>query len=343
MKARYCLATMLLIASLVRCDRNSLYDAAKMAASQQNSLFNLHATTVTYDSITLVWNAVEDVVTYRYFRSFTDDFTSVGPIEVPGTTYTDSGLTPGTTYYFMVCASYADGGEDCSKTLTMKTATLPLTAPGNLAVASKTSTTVNLEWDAVAGAARYLLYRENVLIADLTTTYFSDSYRASGSGYNYTVSAVDGGNTESEKSAVLNVTTLADNFDLLDHSLITAKSFSTNRIYGSNADNHLPVGTIVFFHTRNGLYGKFEVQQFDYTISNDLILRIVTYDGGGSAMFDTYATVRGTFLCDLDTGGESLDDNVAEFQWLMETATVRYIEPLPAVTPVAEFYIHYTP
>ncbi len=426
MKAIPVLTALLLLFSACEFERSELYDEAEIAAGLQDALFNLHAVSVGYDAVNLEWNVVPDAVSYRYFRALSDDFTSTSPIEVPGTVYNDTGLTPNTKYYFMVCAQYSDGGEDCSKVLSLRTNSLPvpqnlrvtattetsvslawdavsgvtctyvmyrngvalgtsgtasftdsagltvgmtytyyvkcdvspfgqggqsnevstvipISAPSGLTITSNTSTTVNLAWNAVAGAVRYQLYRDGIMIGDLTTNHFSDWNRNANATYNYSVSAVDSGNRESSKSAAIDITMPADNFIGLGYSMISIQSFSTEPIYGSDLSNQLPVGTIVFFHTRNGLYGKFEVQQFDYTISNDLILRIVTYDGGGSEMFDNYTTVRGTFFCDLDNGNESLDEGAAEFQWLMATPTVRYIAPLPIGSPTAGFYIYYTP
>lgn len=425
MKAITILAAFLLVFSACEFERSSLLDDAELAVNQPDTLFNLHETAIGYGSITLEWNVVPDAVNYRYFRALSDDFTTTGPIAVAGTTYTDTSLMPNTKYFFMVCASYSDGGEDCSKVFIARTASLPvptnlqasatetsvslswdtidgvssyvihrgpdnvtytasgtgfvdnsvtagstytyyvtcmvspygegpasntvqaqipLPSPGGLAVASKTSTTINLTWNAVGGAARYRLYRDGVQIADLTTTHFSDWGGAGltpGTSYAYAVSAVTGGNSESGKSAALNVTTASDIFGTLGYSLIIGRTWSTSPIYGSNTGNQLPVGTIVFFRTRSGLYGKLEVQQFDYTISDDIILRIVTYDAGGVQLFsDRYFIVRGTFSANLNDGSETIDEGTADFKWVIESPTVRYIDPLPSGSPITVFSIY---
>lgn len=172
-------------------ERNSLYELAKSAMGQQDSLFNLHYTSVSFNSVTLAWNTVPDAVNYRYFRNSTGDFTAVTPMDVAGTGYTDTGLMPNTMYYFMVCASYSDGGEECSMTLSLRTPALP--APANLRVDSFTGTSVSISWDAAVGISTYYVYRDPTIGIPVPTsaTSYTDSSVTAGTTYTYHVTCFD--------------------------------------------------------------------------------------------------------------------------------------------------------
>ncbi|WP_135548182.1 fibronectin type III domain-containing protein [Paenibacillus cymbidii] len=160
-------------------------------------------------SATLNWTASTDnigVSHYEVYRNCTPIGTATG------TTYTDTGLTASSRYFYSVVAyDYAGnesgGGGRCAVTLSPD-ATPPST-PGSL-TGSVTGHSVALNWSASTdnrGIAGYRVYRDGAEIATVTGTVYTDANILSATGYSYTVKAVDTSGNLSAASAPFAVTT----------------------------------------------------------------------------------------------------------------------------------------
>jgi chitodextrinase len=137
---------------------------------------SLTATALDTSRISLSWSASSDnvaVAGYRVYRGG-NLVTTVGT-----TSYTDTGLSPSTTYSYQVVAVDAAGNASpaaSASATTLAPDTVPPTQPGNL-VASLGKRKVALSWTASSdnvGVAGYRVYRNNVLAATLsgsTRTY----------------------------------------------------------------------------------------------------------------------------------------------------------------------------
>ena len=91
--------------------------------------------------------------------------------------------------------------------------TTPPTAPTSLSATAVSSAKVNLSWTASTdnvGVASYGVIRDGVQIASSTTTSYSDTTVAGGTGYSYTVTALDAAGNVSSPSNVASVTTSVD-------------------------------------------------------------------------------------------------------------------------------------
>jgi gliding motility-associated-like protein len=117
------------------------------------------ATTAACDGFRANWTTVAGATNYRLDVSKVSDFStfvynnlSVGNVAFRNVT----GLTPGTTYYYRVLATYPCGNSGYSATITYATLPLPI-APvsNNGTIATCTGFTAN--WAAVAGATSYRL------------------------------------------------------------------------------------------------------------------------------------------------------------------------------------------
>src|SRR5262249_28047436 len=81
--------------------------------------------------ITLKWNAVADATSYAIFRTTTGTFGTTPFVTVTGTTYKNTGLTNGTTYFYKVAGKNAGGLGPFSNEASAVPAAAP-TAPTNV-------------------------------------------------------------------------------------------------------------------------------------------------------------------------------------------------------------------
>jgi chitodextrinase/flagellar hook assembly protein FlgD len=139
------------------------------------------------------------------------------PVTSPG--YTASGLLPETTYEVKVRAVDKAGNKSAFqpipslKVTTTKDLTAP-SVPSGLVATEKTGTSFILNWTASTdniGVTRYEVYKDGALEGNAETTSLLISNLTTGLTYKMTVRAVDAAGNKSAASAVLEVTTNADN------------------------------------------------------------------------------------------------------------------------------------
>jgi chitodextrinase len=167
------------------------------------------------DTVALVWDAGIDnvgVTGYRVQR----DGTQVGTTSTPD--YTDRGLVANTTHTYTVTAIDAAGNVSvASAAVTATTLKVPDTtkpsAPGNLRVTGRSTTSIVLGWTAATddiGVARYEVRRDGNTIATVAALRFTDSGLAPATSHSYVVVAIDAsGNISSPAGPVTGVTLTA--------------------------------------------------------------------------------------------------------------------------------------
>ena len=176
----------------------------------------LTKTTSTLTAITLGWAASTDnvgVTGYKIFRGGSQ----IGTISATAaTTYTDTGLAPGTSYNYAV-AAYDAAGNTSAQTAGVSMATLAdTTGPATPSAVTKTASTltsVSLSWPATTdnvGVTGYKVFRNGTQIGTTVTTTYTDSGLSAGTAYTYTVAAYDGAGNTSAQSAGSSISTLAD-------------------------------------------------------------------------------------------------------------------------------------
>jgi fibronectin type 3 domain-containing protein len=233
--------------------------------------------------IGLSWGAATDnvgVTKYDVYRSTTSGFTpsTSNRIAQPtGTTYTDTGATPGTVYYYKVTAEDAAGnvgpaGNEASATATADTT--PPTAPTSL-TATPASGQIALSWGAstdAGGIARYNVHRSTTAgftptvanrIAQPTGTTYTDTGLTGGTTYYYKVTADDNAGNTSAPSNEANAT------------VPTGPPPGLVAAYGFDAGS----GTTVTDQSGNGNNG---------TITN------ATWSGAGNGKYANSLTFNGT-------------------------------------------------
>lgn len=143
--------------------------------------------------IKVSWQAAPQASSYHVSRSTING----GPYTEVGTSttleYVDSGLTPATTYYYIVQAEYHNKLSGFSAQ-TSATTDPVVPAPGGLRLTA-TSSTMDVTWQPVAGAASYQVWRTDpsqtdVLVASTTGTAIQDTGVSSDVFYPYKVRAL---------------------------------------------------------------------------------------------------------------------------------------------------------
>jgi fibronectin type 3 domain-containing protein len=119
---------------------------------------SLNATVLSPTSISLTWNAVTGATRYFVFQATT----SGGPytqIATPtATNRTVTGLTSGTTYYFVVKANNGYATSVASNEANATVAAVP-SAPAGLGATTVSDTSISLTWGAVTGATKYYVFQ----------------------------------------------------------------------------------------------------------------------------------------------------------------------------------------
>jgi uncharacterized repeat protein (TIGR03806 family) len=185
------------------------------------------ATATSPTQVELTWTASTDVGTgvagYRVFRNG-----GANPVaSVTTTGYTDSNLTPTTSYSYTVRAFDGANPPNQSAFSTAVTVTTPdpplvdttpPTVPTNFAGTPLSTTEIRLSWtastDSGIGVAGYYVYRDGATTPTATVngaTTFTDSGLAANTSYTYTLRAFDAANPANVSNAtgVITVNTLA--------------------------------------------------------------------------------------------------------------------------------------
>jgi fibronectin type 3 domain-containing protein len=161
--------------------------------------------------VTLTWSASSDATSYIVKRSTTSG--AEVQIATPSAlSYTDTGVTNGTKYFYVVAAANSAGDSANSAEVS---ATPSLPAPGVPAnvMATAGNAEVTLTWGAVTNATSYHVKRSTTSGAETqigapTSTTYTDTTAKNGTKYFYVVSAVDS-TGESANSAEVNATPTA--------------------------------------------------------------------------------------------------------------------------------------
>ncbi|HEV2377536.1 MAG TPA: glycosyl hydrolase family 18 protein [Streptosporangiaceae bacterium] len=163
----------------------------------------LAVTGTTQTSVSLSWVAPSGTVTgYNIYQG------GAKVASTTGTSFTVSGLSPGTSYTFAVTATNTSGESPQSSSVTATTQSSggggsPPGAPTGLTVTGTTSSSVSLSWTAPSGTVTsYNVYENGTLATTSTTTSATVSGLASSTSYSFTVAGVNSVGTGPQSTAV---------------------------------------------------------------------------------------------------------------------------------------------
>ncbi|MGN0649835.1 MAG: C1 family peptidase, partial [Oscillospiraceae bacterium] len=147
--------------------------------------------------VTVSWDSVAGATSYRVFRADSATGTKTLLKAVSTTSYTDTTVSTGKTYYYFVAAYNSATGKlsDYSAYAMVKVQT-PLAAP-TISAISTNGSSVTLNWSTVTGATSYRVYRADsaagtkTLLKAVSTATYTDTTVTSGKTYYYFVAAYD--------------------------------------------------------------------------------------------------------------------------------------------------------
>src|SRR5450755_1181195 len=183
---------------------------------------NLTAAAVSASQIHLSWSASTSSVglaNYVVERCQGAGCSNFAQIAAPvATTFSDTGLTPGTSYSYEVEAVDTSANSSAFSTAASATTQTPPTTPGTLVASTISAHQINLSWTAstsTVGLANYVVDRcqgagcsNFAQIAAPASTTFNDTGLTPGASYSYEVQAVDTAGNMSAFSTVVSATTL---------------------------------------------------------------------------------------------------------------------------------------
>jgi len=163
-----------------------------------SSTTGLKAVSNGYNSNKLTWTATPGANYYQIFRvtSTTGVYTLIETQSSASTTYINTGLATGTTYYYKIKAYAAIGVNKVYSEYSLVAYAKPVpAAPAGLKSASASYNSIRLTWTAVTGANGYYIYRSTSsagpysLVATVTTAYYTNTSLITGKIYYYKVIA----------------------------------------------------------------------------------------------------------------------------------------------------------
>ncbi|MDQ7093885.1 cell wall-binding repeat-containing protein [Desulfosporosinus sp. PR] len=201
---------------------------------------NLTATAVSSSQVYLTWDPVGSTTGYYIYRS-TSAAGNYSIVASPATnSYTDSGLSPGTAYYYKVKAANILGvGSDSAIVYVVTVSsgsTAALTAPANLTATVASSSQIYLTWSSVSYATSYYVYRATsssavyTMVGAPTTTSWTDTGLTLNTTYYYKIQAVSGSGVSAYSSIAYATTTNSSLIPSAPANL-TATFTGSNQIY----------------------------------------------------------------------------------------------------------------
>jgi fibronectin type 3 domain-containing protein len=159
--------------------------------------------------VALNWNASSGATSYNVYRGTSANGEGATAIQtgVTATSFTNTGLTNGTTYFYKVAAVNASGTSAQSNEVSVTPTSGAPAAPTGL-TASPGNAQAVLNWNASSGATSYNVYRgtsangegATPIQTGVTATSFTNTGLTNGTTYFYKVAAVNASGTSAQSS-----------------------------------------------------------------------------------------------------------------------------------------------
>jgi fibronectin type 3 domain-containing protein len=279
--------------------------------------------------VSLTWNASRGATSYHVKRSTT----SGGPYTImasPTTTsYTDTGLTNGTTYYYVVSAVNS-GGQSANSAQVSATPNGPPAAPTGLAATARNAQ-VGLSWNASSGATSYNVKRSTTsggpytTVASPTATNYTDTGLTNGTTYYYVASAVNSAGESANSTEVSATPSAAVTSVQVTIDALTNRHRISPYVYGgafpSSAADITDSGTTVVRWGGNAS-STYNWQLYTYNADNDWYFEDFTFCGLGGSSTGAPCTDSGStqFINDVKAAGSAPLMTMVMLPWVAQSA-----------------------
>jgi fibronectin type 3 domain-containing protein len=240
------------------CLHASTRQASAQAPSAPTNLLGMAGN----QRVNLSWTAVSGATSYTVLRGTATGgpYSTTVISGLTATNYSNTGLTNGTAYYYVVQAVSA-GGTSVNSNQASATPNTALAAPTNLVATGQTGQ-VTLSWTAVSGAVGYNIYRwisgaqpYAPTYSSVTSNPYVDSGRTNGTSYFYVITAVGSNGSESTYTGSVVATPAAQPTGLTARAGNTQVTLSWSAATGatrynvyrgttSNGQNATPIATL---------------------------------------------------------------------------------------------------
>ena len=176
--------------SITRYGSFSPYKSVKPVPSKPANL----KTSVNGNNAKLSWKAVSGATKYQVYRATSKNGTYKKITETASTSYTNTGLTGGKTYYYKVRAYRLKGSSRIYGPFCAAVSAKPLAVPTGFS-AKTGARRIVVKWNSVSGATKYQLYRKSsstgayTKIADTASLSYTNTGLTPGKKYYYKVRA----------------------------------------------------------------------------------------------------------------------------------------------------------
>jgi fibronectin type 3 domain-containing protein len=177
--------------------QSSYASATTSAPGMPATPANVTAEAQSSSSINVSWGSVSGASGYRVYRANSSGGYYSVVDSTSSTSYTDTGLSSNTTYYYKVSA-WNDYGESSQSSYDYATTSggsgVPAT-PTDVVATAQSSSSISVSWGSVSGASGYRVYRASSsggYYSELGSTYgtsYTDNGLSSNTTYYYKVSA----------------------------------------------------------------------------------------------------------------------------------------------------------
>ncbi len=165
---------------------------------------SLVATAKSSKRIDISWADVTNESSFDIQR----DETTIATLSANTTTFSDTTLSPNTTYTYRVNANNSAGTSPYSNVVSATTFNVPPVAPSNLAATAVSSKQIDLAWDDVENETGFQIQRNGSIITTVASNVltYSDITLSPGTTYTYRVSAINSGGSSAYSDAAVATT-----------------------------------------------------------------------------------------------------------------------------------------
>lgn len=274
--------------------------------------------------VSLTWAASSGATSYKVKRATASGGPYTTVVSPTGTSQTDTGLTNGTTYYYVVSAVNSVGESANSSQASATPGVVPAVPTGLTATAGNQQ--VSLSWTASSGATSYHLKRSTTsggpytTVASPTGTSQTDSGLTNGTAYYYVVSAVNATGESANSSPQVSATPAAMTSVTATINVLANRHTISPYIYGGAfpesaakiTDSGLPV-----VRWGGNATSTYNWQLHTYNADNDYYFEDFNFSGIGNGDADS-----AQFITDVKAAGSAPLMTMVMLPWVAQSAEV---------------------